>query len=175
MRLADTASVTFTRHLIPRERYIVLPDDASLHCISDYQRCWFHLFLVEIYLARLDRLQHAWGLQRPADRAASLNELAQLREYSLHLLDDFSPHGGQLDSLMSTTTAMKLRTSMLAQSTMRALDTLDISTADDVQQLRADTRELSYISSQPTSDRQILCRLGVSREQGREALCPAKT
>ena len=39
----------------------------SLHCTSDYQRCWFHLFLADMYLARLERLHHVWDLPRSAE------------------------------------------------------------------------------------------------------------
>ena len=160
MRLSDTASVTFTGHRIPRERHVVVPGNAGLRCISDYQRCWFHLFLVEMHLARIDRLHRIWGLGRSAEHLVSLNELSRLREYSLRLLDEFSSRGRDIQSLMSTTAAMKLRTSMLAQSTMAALHDLEVTDARDAQQLRADASELSYIKSQPTADKQILCRLG---------------
>jgi alkylation response protein AidB-like acyl-CoA dehydrogenase len=45
MRLSDTSSVTFARHQVPHGRYVLVADDEVLHCTSDYQRCWFHLFL----------------------------------------------------------------------------------------------------------------------------------
>ncbi len=90
MRLSDTSSVTFDRHRVPHGRYVLVADDEVLRCASDYQRCWFHLFLAEMYLARLERLHHAWGLRRSADEIMSLNELSQLREYALRLLDDVS-------------------------------------------------------------------------------------
>jgi hypothetical protein len=161
MRLSDTASVTFTRHRIPHERYVVVPGNTSLRCISDYQRCWFHLFLVEVHLARLDRLHRIWRLARPAEHLVSLNELSRLREYSLRLLDEFSSRG-DIESLTSTTAAMKLRASLLAQSTMAALHDLEVPGAGDARQLRADASELSYIKSQPTADKRILRSLGVS-------------
>lgn len=161
MRLSDTASVTFARHRLPPERYIVVRDHGRLRCISDYQRSWFHLFLVEIHLARLDRLHRTWGIERSIEHTVSRNELSRLREYSLRLLDDFSARAGQIESLMTTTAAMKLRTSMLAQSTAAQLRRLELAT-NDVQQLRTDVEELSYISSQPTADRQILRGLSVS-------------
>lgn len=161
MRLSDTASVTFTWHRIPQERYVVVPGNAGLSCISDYQRCWFHLFLVEMHLARLDRLHRIWDLRRCDEHLVSLNELSRLREYSLRLLDEFSSRG-DLESLTSTTAAMKLRVSLLAQSTMAALHDLEVADAGDARQLRTDASELSYIRSQPTADKQILRRLGVS-------------
>lgn len=169
MRLSDTASVTFTGHRVPRERYAVLPGSTELRCISDYQRCWFHLFLAEIYLARLDRLHSLWDLGRCQEHLVSLNELSRLREYSLRLLDEF-PSRGDLDSLTSTTAAMKLRASLLAQSTMAALHSLaEVSDAANARQLRNDASELSYIKSQPTADKQILRRLGVSLDRGHSA------
>jgi hypothetical protein len=160
MRLSDTASVTFTGHRIPRERYVVMASNAGFRCVSDYQRCWFHLFLVEMHLARIDRLHRIWGLVRSAEHFMSLNELSRLREYSLRLLDEFSTRGRDIRSLMSTTAAMKLRTSMLAQSTIAVLRELTVTDAYGAQQLQADASELSYIRSQPTADRQILCGLG---------------
>ena len=161
MRLSDTASVTFTAHRIPRERHVVVPGNAAFRCISDYPRCWFHLVLVEVYLARIDRLHRMWGLRRSAEYLMSLNELSRLREYSLRLLDEFSSRGRDIQSLLTTTAAMKLRTSMLAQSTMAALRDLEVIDPCGSEQLRTDTSELSYIKSQPTADEQILSRLGV--------------
>src|SRR4029450_10582846 len=55
MRLSDTSSVTFSGHRVPHGRYVLVADDEVLRCASDYQRCWFHLFLAEVYLARLGR------------------------------------------------------------------------------------------------------------------------
>jgi hypothetical protein len=52
MRLSDTSSVTFAGHRVPRGRYLLVADDEVLRCSSDYQRCWFHLFLADMYLAR---------------------------------------------------------------------------------------------------------------------------
>jgi len=159
MRLSDTAAVTFTRHLVPRERFVVVPGSAELRCISDYQRCWFHLFLVEMYLARLDRLHRIWDLECCEAHLVSLNELSRLREYALRLLDEFSSRA-DLGSLTSTTAAMKLRVSMLAQSTMAALHCLEeVTDAGNARQLRTDASELSYIKSQPTADKQILREL----------------
>lgn len=67
MRLSDTSSVTFASHRVPHGRYVLVADDEVLRCTSDYQRCWFHLFLAEMYLARLERLHHVWGLRRSAE------------------------------------------------------------------------------------------------------------
>ncbi len=163
MRLSDTSSVTFDRHRVPRGRYVLVADDEVLRCTSDYQRCWFHLFLAEMYLARLERLHHAWGLRRSDDQIMSLNELSQLREYALRLLDEFSS-GSDIQPLKKTTSAMKLRVSLMAQSTMTSLRAREELTAADAQQLRADAGELCYIKSQPTTDEMILRSIGVLPE-----------
>jgi hypothetical protein len=153
MRLSDTSSVTFAGHRIPHGRYVLVADDDTLRCASDYQRCWFHLFLAEIYLARLERLREVWGLPRPAEQIMSLNELARLREYALRLLDDFSP-GSDLEALKKTTSAMKLRVSSMAQSTRASLRAREDVTP-------ADADELGYITSQPTADAIILRSIGL--------------
>jgi hypothetical protein len=155
MRLSDTSSVTFAGHLVPHGRYVLVADDDVLRCTSDYQRCWFHLFLADMYLARLERLHHVRGLRRSAEQIMSLNELSQLREYALRLLDDFSS-GTDIQPLKKTTSAMKLRVSQMAQSTMTALRGREDETPADAQQLRADASELCYIKSQPTADEIIL-------------------
>jgi hypothetical protein len=160
MRLSDTSSVTFARHLVPHGRYVLVADDNVLCCASEYQRCWFHLFLTEIYLARLERLHGIWGLRRSAEQVMSLNELAQLRAYALRLLDDFSSHS-DIRPLKETTSAMKLRVSLMAQSTMASLREREDWTPADSQQLRADASELCYIKAQPTADEIILRSLGV--------------
>jgi hypothetical protein len=160
MRLSDTSSVTFTGHRVSHGHYVLLGDDQVLHCTADYQRCWFHLFLAELYLARLERLHHVWELPRPIEQIMSLNELAQLRDYALRLLDDFSP-GSDLEPLKKTTSAMKLRVSRMAQSTMDALRGREDLTSADAQQLRADASELGFLKSQPTADEIILRSLGV--------------
>jgi hypothetical protein len=159
MRLSDTASVTFAGHRIPHGRFVRLADEEALSCISDYQRCWFHLFLAELYLARLERLHDVWDLPRSAEQIVSLNELSQLREYALRLLDDYSS-GSDIQPLKKTTSAMKLRVSLMAQSAMTSLrDREDLAPAD-AQQLRADASELCYIKSQPTADDIILRSIG---------------
>jgi hypothetical protein len=159
MRLSDTSSVTFAGHRVPHGRYVLVTEDEALHCTSDYQRCWFHLFLTDIYLARLERLRQVWGLQRPADQVVSLNELSRLREYALRLLDDFSS-GSDIEPLKKTTCAMKLRVSLMAQSTMASLRGRADSCPDDAPQLHTDASELRYIKSQPTADEVILRSLG---------------
>jgi hypothetical protein len=78
----------------------------------------------------------------------SLNELSHLRAYALRLLDEFSS-GSDIEPLKRTTSAMKLRVSLMAQSTMTSLTG------------RADASELGYIKSQPTADEIILRSLGV--------------
>lgn len=160
MRLSDTSAVTFAGHRIPPGHYVLVADDDVLCCTSDYQRSWFHLFLAEIYLARLERLHHVWGLSRSVEQAMSLNELSRLREYALRLLDDYSSES-DLQPLTQTTSAMKLRVSLLAQSTMVALRDREDLAPDDAQQLRADASELCYIKSQPTADEIILRSMGV--------------
>ena len=164
MRLSDTSSVTFAGHLVPHGRYVLVADDEILHCTSDYQRCWFHLFLAELYLARLERLHQVWELRRSAEQIMSLNELSQLRAYALRLLDDFSS-GSDIQALKRTTSAMKLRVSLMAQSTMDVLRGREDLTSADAQRVRADASELCYIKSQPTADEIILRSIGV-RPQG---------
>jgi hypothetical protein len=172
MRLSDTSSVTFAGHRVPHGRYVLVPDAEVLRCASDYQRCWLHLFLAELYLARLERLHQAWGLRRPAEQLMSMNELSQLREYALRLLDDFSL-GADIRPLKKTTSAMKLRVSLMAQSTMASLrDREDLAPAD-ARRLRADASELRYLSSQPTADEIILRSIGVPPPASRVTLAAA--
>jgi hypothetical protein len=161
MRLSDTSPVTFAGHRVPRGRYLLIAGGEALRCASDYQRCWFQLFLSEIYLARLDRLHRVWGLPRPAEHIMSLNELARLREYALRLLDGFSP-GSDLDPLRKTTSAMKLRVSLMAESTRAALGGRKDRAPADAPRLRADAAELGYIKSQPTADEIILRSIGAA-------------
>jgi hypothetical protein len=160
MRLSDTSSVRFDGHLVPRGRYLLVADDDVLRCTLDYQRCWFHLFLSDIYLARLERLHLVRELPRSPEQMIGLNELSRLREYALRLLDDFSP-GSDVQPLTQTTSAMKLRVSLMAQSTMATLRRLAELTPSDAEQLRAEASELSYIKSQPTADEMILRGIGV--------------
>ena len=160
MRLSDTSAVTFVSHHVPHGRYVPVTDDDVLRCTADYQRCWFHLFLAEMYLARLERLHHVWGLRRSIEQLVSLNELSQLREHALRLLDDFSS-GSDIQPLTKTTSAMKLRVSLMAQSMMTLLRSREVLTPASAQQLRADASELGYIKSQPTADEIILRSIGI--------------
>ena len=103
---------------------------------------------------------HVHGLPPSSEQVISLNELSRLREYALRLLDDFSP-GSDIRPLKETTSAMKLRVSLMAQSLMARLRRLAELTPTDAEQLRAEASELSYIKSQPTSDNMILRSIGV--------------
>lgn len=161
MRLSDTSSVTFAGHRVPRGRYVIVSNDDALHCTSDYQRCWFHLFLAEVYLARLQRLHQDWGLRRTAEQIVTLNEVSQFREYALRLLDEFSS-GSDVEPLKRATSTMKLRVSLMAQSTMAALRERESQLPADGGQLRADASELGYIKLQPTADEIILRGLGAA-------------
>jgi hypothetical protein len=160
MRLSDTSAVTFAGHRVPHGRYALVANDEVQRCTSDYQRCWFHLFLAELYLARLERLHQVRGLLRSAEQIVSVNELSRLREYALRLLDDFSS-GSDVEPLKKTTRAMKLRVSLMAQSTMASLCNLERLTPADADRLRTEAIELSYIKSQPTADETILRSIGV--------------
>lgn len=160
MRLSDTSSVTFAGHRVAHGRYVLVADDEVLRCSADYQRCWFHLFLADMYLARLERLHQAWGLPRSAEEIMSLNELSQLRAYALPLLDD-PLRGSGVEPLKKITSAMKLRVSRMAQASMASLRDREDRAPADLLQLRADASELGYIKSQPTADEIILRSIGV--------------
>jgi hypothetical protein len=160
MRLSDTCSVTLAGHRIPHGRYVLVADDAALAGTADYQRCWFHLFLSELYLARLERLRQVWALPHSSDEIVSLNELAQLREYALRLLDDCSS-GSDIQRLKKTTSAMKLRVSLMAQAAMEALRGREGLAPAEKERVQADASELGYIKWQPTADATILRALGV--------------
>lgn len=145
MRLSDTCSITFDGHLVPTARCIEVPTASALQCMSQYQRSWFHLLLGEIYLSRIEWLHNVWRLPRSLEHLASLNELAQLREYATRLLDEAAAPSA-VRSLARVTAAVKLRVSWLAQATANAVRSLDDNAAN----------ELSYIRRQPTSDERIL-------------------
>ena len=151
MRLSDTCSVTFENHRVPAERYLVVPNEAALTCMAQYQRSWFQLLLGESYLARIDRLRRHWDLPHPTEELASLNELSLLRAYSLRLLDA-AANLSAVESLSRVTAAMKLRISWHAQSTAAALRCVDATAA----------HELGYLRLQPTSDQRILRSIGCS-------------
>lgn len=145
MQLADTCPVTFENHRVPSEQYLVVPGDAALQCMADYQRSWFQLLLGEGYLARIAWLQRRWNLPRPTELIASLNELSLLKEYSLRLLDEAaSPRA--VESLSRVTAAMKLRVSWLSQFTASAVRACDETAAN----------ELGYCRLQPTSDDRVV-------------------
>lgn len=147
MQLSDTCSVTLRQHRVPQHRYIEVPNETALNCMSVYQRSWFHLLLAEAYLSRVERLHEQHALPRPVDQLASLNELACLRKYAVHLLNDT---GTQLPrsvaELGRVSAAIKLRVSWMAQATASALRGRDDAAA----------AELGYIRLQPTSDERIL-------------------
>src|SRR5436309_8771822 len=73
--------------------------------------------------------------------------------------------GSDIQPLKKTTSAMKLRVSLMAQSTMVSLRDREYLAPIDAkqlaQQLRADASELCYIKSQPTADEIILRSIGV--------------
>jgi hypothetical protein len=162
MRLSDTSSVTFVNHRVPRGRYLLVAD-AALRCTSSYQRCWFHLFLADVYLARLERLHQIWDLPRSAEQIVTLNELALLRAYALRLLDDVS-FGSDIQALHKASSAIKLRVSLMAQATMASLHGLESLTPAAAARLRADGSELGYLRHQPTADEAILRSLGVQND-----------
>ena len=134
MELSDTSPVTFASHRVPKGHYLIVPDDAGLGCISDYQRSWFHLFVAEIYLARVE---HLGGTRS--------DEIARLRRESLRLLDDFAI-GTDVQPLLQTTAALKLRVSMMSQTMAAALRSRGRA---------AEAGGLGYIKSQPTADEKI--------------------
>jgi hypothetical protein len=148
MELSDTSAVTFLDHRVPDGHYLIVPDDAGLGCISDYQRSWFHLFIAEIYLARVDHLRSVWELP---EHGVERSELARLRQQSLQLLDDFRM-GTDVAPLTRMTATLKLRVSMMSQMTAAALRSRG---------LAGQAGGLGYIKSQPTADRKILSGFGV--------------
>lgn len=143
MELSDTSSVTFVDHRVADGHYLIVPDDAGLSCISDYQRSWFHLFIAEIYLARVDHLRSAWQLPQ---HGSERTELARLRQQSLQLLDNFRV-GTDVAPLTRLTATLKLRVSMMAQTTAVALRSRG---------LAGQAGGLGYIKSQPTADWRIV-------------------
>lgn len=161
MRLSDTSSIEFRGHRVPRGRYLAVPDDAGMQCISAYQRCWFHLLLAEVHLARLERLRRDWYLPQTADQLVTLNEVAHLRQHSLRLLDDFAPRTNPA-ALTDATATLKLRTSLLAQAAMADLRSCKERYVGSAESLETAAQELGYIRFQPTADEKILQRLEIS-------------
>jgi hypothetical protein len=155
MRLADTSSVTFVRHRIPDGRFVVIPNGSGLQCVADYQRCWFHLLLSELYLARLDQLHDTWRVTRTAGHAIGLHEVARLRDDSLRLLDGLQSTS-QVEPLIRVTSLMKLRVSMMAQVTALALRRRGATTPANAAEIEEDASELGYMRLQPTADEKIL-------------------
>lgn len=154
MRMSDTASVRFIRHHVPQGRYVQMRDATGVQHVSDYQRCWFHVFLAEIHLARMERLREIWPLPDDISYRIGRNESLRLREYSLQLLDDFPATRG-IDALVRTTSALKLRVSLMSQSMGAALRSMDDESAS------LDAAELAHIRFQPTADERILRSLGI--------------
>ena len=152
MELSDTSAVTFVSHRVREGHYLIVPDDEDLGCVSSYQRSWFHLFIAEIYLARLEYLRNMAGLAQTPEHGASRSAVARLRQESLRLLDDFVI-GADVGPLTRTTAALKLRVSMMSQTTATALVARGHA---------ADAAGLGYIKSQPTADEKILRDFGVS-------------
>jgi hypothetical protein len=144
MELSDTSAVTFVGHRVPDGHYLIVPDDAGLGCITDYQRSWFHLFIAEIYLARVERLG-----------SPGSSEVSRLRQQSLRLLDAFDV-GTDAEPLLQTTAALKLHVSMMAQATAAALRSRG---------LVAEAGGLGYIKSQPTADEKILKSFSPRRQE----------
>ena len=151
MRLSDTCSVTFDNHRVTPDCYIEVPNAATLSCMAQYQRSWFHLLLGEGYLARIEHLCRRWDLARPVEQLASLNELVHLREYALRLLGDTTTPGN-VEVLSRVTAAIKLRISLHAQATVAAIRSLDETAAV----------ELRFLGRQPTSDERILRSIGAA-------------
>ena len=78
-------------------------------------------------------------------------EAARLRRQSLQLLDEYSI-GTEAWPLTRTTAALKLRVSMMSQTTAAALRSRG---------LAEEAGGLGYIRSQPTADEKILRGFGV--------------
>jgi alkylation response protein AidB-like acyl-CoA dehydrogenase len=152
MRLADTCAVTFRAHAIDTRHFIEVPTRSALECMTVYQRSWFHLLLSESHLARMHWLRSEHGLAQTVEEMASLNEIACLREYALHLLDHAATPGAT-PSLGNVTAAIKLRVSWLAQATAAALHERGEQTA----------AELGYMRLQPTSDDRVIRAIRSSR------------
>jgi alkylation response protein AidB-like acyl-CoA dehydrogenase len=148
MRLADTCSLTFADHFVPAARFIEIPTEAALGCMTQYQRGWFHLLIGEVYLSRIEQLHREFALARTPAHLATLEELSHLRAYSWQLLDAArSPD--TIGRLARVTALFKLRVSGLAQATADAVRPHDESAAN----------ELGFLRRQPTSDERILASL----------------
>jgi hypothetical protein len=152
MRLSDTASIEFANYPLSRGRYLVLPRSSEVECLTAYQRSWFHLFIAEIYSARILHLCLATGLPIPTEERIARNEIAHLRRYCLSLLDGCDTRAS-VDLLLRATSTLKLRVSRFAQSTSAMLEQ-DIGERNA--RLRSDVMELQFLSRQPTADQRII-------------------
>jgi len=149
MQLADTRSLTFVDHELPRGRHLRIHDERRERCLFDYQRSWFHLLLADAYLARIERLQQDWALPYAAEHRLQLDEVACLRRFAAQLLDQCGS-GGRGTELLHVTGIIKLRVSSMAQATgdlLRARRALE------------DADELRYMRLQPTADSQLIASL----------------
>jgi alkylation response protein AidB-like acyl-CoA dehydrogenase len=149
MRLSDTCPLELRAHLLPANRFVAIPTGSARHCMSRYQRSWFHLLLAEAHLARIDCLHRRWNLPRSPELLASLHELAFLRTYARCLLEE-AARPGAVESLCRVSAAMKLRVSLISQATADSIRALDDTSA----------RELGFIRRQPTCDDRILQSIG---------------
>ena len=89
-------------------------------------------------------------MPRTREHVASLNELACLEEYALHLLDHPALPDA-VETLAKVTGAIKLRVSWLAQAAADAVRPNDETSA----------KELGHLRLQPTSDDRILQSIGL--------------
>jgi alkylation response protein AidB-like acyl-CoA dehydrogenase len=154
MRLSDTCPVLFENHFVPPGRFVRVPDESALGCMTQYQRSWFQLLSCEAHLARMELLRRSWSLPRDADIAGQ-NELGLLRDYALRLLDR-AANAGAARELARVSAALKLRISGMAQSLAASIQGVDPSAAE----------ELRFLKRQPTSDDRILRSLGAAVPAG---------
>lgn len=165
MRLSDTCSVHFDNHLLERGDFVAIRREATLGCMTLYQRSWFHLLLVECYLARIDHLRQRHALPRGIEDLAARNELGLLRDYATRLLNE-AGRPGVIETLSRVTTAMKLRTSWMAESTATALRGMDDVAASELRHLKrqpaSDDRIIGALSRQPlvVHQREVLAIAG---------------
>ena len=155
MRLSDTCAVSFDRQLLPPGRFVRVPNESALGCMTQYQRSWFQLLSGEAHLARIEQLRRVWDLPRLDGEIAAQNELGLLRDYAGHLLDQ-AAHAGAVQELARVTAAMKLRISGMAQALAASIQDFDPTAAD----------ELLFFRRQPTSDDRILRSIGVTPAAG---------
>ena len=152
MRLSNTASIEFDDCPLSRGSYVVLPRSSEVECLTAYQRSWFHLFIAEIYTARILHLCLATGLPMPTEERIARNEIAHLRRYCLSLLDCCDTRAS-VDLLLRATSTLKLRVSRFAKS---ASAMLEPTIGEQNARLRSDVMELQFISRQPTTDLKLI-------------------